>query len=51
MSYIRLTRADGYKTTVEANKTTVKFLWANYGRLGFCEIEDLTAIARAGIIH
>ena len=42
MHNIRLTREDGSYTIVEANKTSLNFLWKNYYRLGFVEIEDLT---------
>ena len=42
MQSIKLTRPDGTFTTVQVNKTVLKFLWDNYSRLGFNEIENLT---------
>lgn len=48
MSNIRLTNnKTGETTIVEANKTVLKWLWENYYRIGYDEIEDLTAMGLA----
>lgn len=43
MQNIRLTNnSTGENTIVEANKIVVNWLWKNYYRLGYDEIENLT---------
>lgn len=47
METIKLTdNKTGNWTLVEGNKIVVAWLWKNYGKLGYNEIENLTLMAR-----
>lgn len=47
MTTVKLTNSKTAEwTIVNANKTVLAWLWKNYFKLGYDEIEDLTAMGR-----